>query len=220
MISILYEDPYIIAVNKPAGLISEINKVEAITMEGIVMDYLQLSKKKPFLGVIHRLDKVTSGVMIFAKKKSALIAFNKMLELKTIQKTYHALISNLPKATEGELVNHLYKNLIEKRSDIIKVKTKETQIASLHYKCLQSSKQAYLLEIKPKTGRFHQIRAQLAHIDCAILGDVKYGSLATYDNEGIGLHAYSLYFTHPLLDLKKNLLITAPYPNEAIWQNQ
>lgn len=216
-IQIIYEDEHIIAVNKPAGVISEINPFEVITMEGEVMNYLEKSKKKPFLGVIHRLDKVTSGVMLFAKKKSALVAFNKLFELKTIQKTYHALTNNLPPEKEGELVNHLYKNQLEKRATIVASATKESKLAKLHYTYLQDVKQAFLLELKPSTGRFHQIRAQLAHINCIILGDEKYGGKEPYEGAGIALHARSLSFKHPLLNLKKNLLIIAPYPEHGLW---
>jgi 23S rRNA pseudouridine1911/1915/1917 synthase len=220
MISILYEDIYIIVVNKPAGLISEVNPFEAITMEGEVMTYLALSTRKPFLGVIHRLDRVTSGVMLFAKKKSALLAFNKLFELKAVQKTYHALINNLPPSTKGELINYLFKNLKEKRSDILNSKNKLSKLASLNYSLLQITKLPYLIELNPKTGRFHQIRAQLAHINCPILGDEKYGSQAAYESKGIALHAYALDFTHPLLSGKKKIQIIAPYPHEKVWLEQ
>jgi len=217
MISILYEDQYIIAVSKPAGVISEVNPFEAVTMEGEILTYLSLSSVKPFVGVIHRLDRVTSGVMLFAKKKSALVAFNKLFEAKAIQKTYHALIPKLPQAEEGELVNHLLKNQKEKRAEIINAPSKESKLASLHYKCLQNLKPPYLIELKPKTGRFHQLRIQLAHIGCTILGDEKYGSKEAYEGPGIALHAYSLAFSHPLLDTKKQQLFVAPYPDGKDW---
>ena len=212
-IQIIYEDEYIIAVNKPAGVISEVNPFEETTMEGEVLAYLSKSKVKPFVGVIHRLDRVTSGVMLFAKKKSALVAFNRLFEAKAIQKTYHALISKLPPLEEGELENHLLKNQKEKRAEILDAPSKESKLASLHYKCLQNLKPPYLIELKPKTGRFHQLRIQLAHIDCAILGDEKYGSKEAYVGPGIALHAYSLELIHPLLDSKKKMVLVAPDPD-------
>lgn len=220
MISILYEDPYILAVNKPAGLISEHNDYESNSLEDQVKNHLELSKKKAFIGIIHRLDRVTSGIMLFAKKKRSLVAFNQLFETKRIQKTYHALVDTLPVPSEGNLSNFLFKNNLEKRADVVHSGTLNAKLAKLVYKQLQSQNDSFLLEIKPTTGRFHQIRAQLAHINAPIIGDIKYGSERDYPFEGIALHAYSLQFIHPFLDSKKKLTITAPYPLQKFWLQQ
>lgn len=218
MLSIIYEDSYIIAVNKPSGLISELSPFEKDTMESRVMDYLKQSKIKPYIGVIHRLDRLTSGIMLFAKKKSSLVAFSKLFESRSIQKTYHALVNKVPYAPKGKLDNYLLKNQLEKHSEVVSSKTKHAQAAHLSFEHLETQKKSILLEIKPSTGRYHQIRAQLAHIGCPITGDSKYGSVDTYNEAGIALHALCLDFVHPFLDGEKSMHLEAPYPNELFDQ--
>ena len=179
-LEIVYENNDYIVVNKMAGLISEKSPFEESTVESQVLNHLLNNKRKPYIGVIHRLDRVTSGVLIFAKKKSILVEFNALFSSRKVQKTYLAIVKNKPPKDKESLINFLVKNNLEKRADIVQSKSKDSLQCILSYKVIGKNDFGYLLEIKPKTGRFHQIRAQLSHIGLPIIGDKKYGS-----NQGI-----------------------------------
>lgn len=205
-----------IVVNKSAGLITEKSPYENLTVENQVFDYMLKTKPKPYVGVIHRLDRVTSGVLIFAKKKSILVAFNTLFSSRKIQKTYLAIVKNRPEKTKGHLVNFLVKNNLEKRADIVQSKSKNSQNCSLSYKVIDQNKFGYLLEVKPKTGRFHQIRAQLAHIGLPIIGDEKYGSNQLYFPLSVCLHAWKL--TYQDSDSKEMITFEAALPDNEFWK--
>ncbi|WP_291867059.1 RluA family pseudouridine synthase [Maribacter sp.] len=214
-LEIVCENNDYIVVNKMAGLISEKSPYEDLTVENQVFNHLLKNKQKPYIGVIHRLDRVTSGVLIFAKKKSILVAFNNLFSSRKVQKTYLAIVKNKPPKNKGHLINFLVKNKLEKRADIVPTKTKDSLECTLSYLVIDKNDFGYLLEIKPKTGRFHQIRAQLANIGLPIIGDKKYGSDQEYLPLSICLHARKL--TYQISDSKESKTFEAPLPKNAFW---
>ncbi|MGB5499273.1 MAG: RNA pseudouridine synthase [Maribacter sp.] len=212
---IVHESNDYIVVNKMAGLISEKSPYEDRTVEDQVLDHLLKSKRKPYIGIIHRLDRVTSGVLIFAKKKSILVEFNNLFSSRKVHKTYLAIVKNKPPKKKGNLINFLIKNNLEKRADIVQSKSKDSQEGILSYQVIDKNDFGYLLEIKPRTGRFHQIRAQLANIGLPIIGDEKYGSDQAYFPLSICLHAWKLTFQVPGSQELKTY--EAPLPKNDFW---
>lgn len=215
-LEVIHENNDYIVVNKAAGLITEQSPYEAITIETQVFNHILQSKRKPYVGIIHRLDRVTSGVLILAKKKSILVAFNTLFSSRKVQKTYLAIVKNKPAKNKGSLVNFLIKNNKEKRAEIVQSKSKDTQHCMLSYKVIGKNDAGYLLQVKPKTGRFHQIRAQLANIGLPIIGDEKYGSDSTYVPLSICLHAWKL--TYEVSGSKEIQTFEAPLPNHDYWK--
>ncbi|RLD25666.1 MAG: RNA pseudouridine synthase [Bacteroidetes bacterium] len=214
-LEVLHENNDYLVVNKAAGLISEKSPYEAVTVETQVLNHLLKHKRKPYIGIIHRLDRVTSGVLILAKKKSILVEFNNLFSSRKIQKTYLAIVKNNPQTNKGNLVNFIVKNNKEKRADIVQSKSKDSLNCMLSYQVIGENDFGYLLEIKPKTGRFHQIRAQLANIGLPILGDEKYGSDQEYLPRSICLHAWKL--AYEVSSSKESHTFEAPLPNDAFW---
>ncbi|WP_273277760.1 RluA family pseudouridine synthase [Maribacter polysiphoniae] len=214
-LEVIYENNDFIVVNKRAGLISEKSRYENHTVENQVLDHLSNNKRKPYIGIIHRLDRVTSGVLVMAKKKSILVEFNKLFSSRKVQKTYLAIVKNKPPKNRGTLVNFLVKNNLEKRADIVASKSKDTQNCMLSYQVINQNDLGYLLEIKPKTGRFHQIRAQLAHIGLPIIGDEKYGSDQAYLPRSICLHAWKI--TYQTTGSQEHKTFEAPLPKNDFW---
>lgn len=202
-------------------MIVERNPFEKPTMEDWVSDYLAAtskSKRPPYVGIVHRLDRVTSGVLILAKKKGMLKQLNELFRLKKVQKTYLAIVENKPPKNKGHLQHHLFKNQKAKQADIFTKTRKGTKPCSLTYRLLDSNPTGHLLEIKPQTGQFHQIRAQLAFVGCPIVGDVKYGSEATYEKPlSVALHAWRLAFEHPLTG--EGCVFEGQVPDFKIWTN-
>ena len=214
-LNVVYENSDYVIVNKLAGFISENNPYEKTNVENQVLTHLLKKKPKPFIGVIHRLDRVTSGLLIFAKKKSVLVEFNGLFSNRKVQKTYLAIVKNKPPSGNQQLSGFLEKNTIEKRANIVPSKTKTAVACNLSYKVLGKNNFGYLLEVKPKTGRFHQIRAQLAHGGLVILGDEKYGSDQTYLPLSICLHAWKI--TYHLKDAMAPEIFEAPVPKNPFW---
>ncbi len=214
-LEIVHENKDYIVVNKMAGLISERSPYENCTVESQVFDHLSKKKSNPYVGVIHRLDRVTSGVLIFAKKKSVLVEFNELFSSRKVQKTYLAMVQNKPAKNKGTLINNLVKNNLEKRADIVLSKSKDSLECILSYEIIGKNDFGYLLEIQPKTGRFHQIRAQLAHIGLPIIGDTKYGSVTEYMPLSICLHAWKLTFQKA--DATAFETYEAALPKNAFW---
>ena len=209
-LELVYENNDYIVVNKMAGLISEKSPYEDCTVEDQVLNHLLKNKRKPYIGIIHRLDRVTSGVLIFAKKKSILVEFNELFSSRKVQKTYLAIVENKPPKNKENLINFLVKNNLEKRADIVQSKSKDSLECILSYQVIDKNDFGYLLEIKPKTGRFHQIRAQLANIGLPIIGDEKYGSDKEYFPLSICLHALKL--TYQVSGSKEFKTFKAPLP--------
>lgn len=214
-LEVIHENNDYLVVNKAAGLISEESPYEAVTVETQVLNHLLESKRKPYIGIIHRLDRVTSGVLILAKKKSILVEFNNLFSSRKVQKTYLAIVKNKPAKNKGNLVNFLIKNNKEKRADIVQSKSKNSLNCMLSYQVIGKNDFGYLLEIKPKTGRFHQIRAQLANIGLPIIGDEKYGSGQEYLPLSICLHAWKL--AYEVSGSKESQTFEAPLPNDDFW---
>ena len=214
-LEIVHENNDYIIVNKMAGLISEKSPYEDCTVETQVLNHLLKNNRKPYIGIIHRLDRVTSGVLILAKKKSILVEFNELFSSRKIQKTYLAIVKNKPPKNKEILINFLVKNTLEKKADIVQVKTKDTLDCSLSYEVIGQNDYGYLLEVKPKTGRFHQIRAQLANIGLPIIGDEKYGSDQEYFPLSICLHAWKL--TYQVAGSKELKTFEAPLPKNVFW---
>ena len=218
-LQVLFEDNHIVIVNKRAGDITQGDKTGDKPLSDVVKEYLKEKYNKPgavFLGVVHRLDRPTSGIIIFARTSKALERLNKMLREKTIQKTYWAVVKNQPKNKEDSLTNFLKKNPKNNKSTAYTKEIDGSKKAILHYKTIKKLDNYSLLEVDLETGRHHQIRCQLANIGSPIKGDLKYGFNRSNKDGSIHLHARKISFTHPVS--KENIKIMAPVPNEVIWK--
>jgi 23S rRNA pseudouridine1911/1915/1917 synthase len=198
-LEIIGETPQYIVVNKPAGINVELwegfESIEKWVMEHVVAQKL---KSEPFVGVVHRLDRAVSGVLVLAKKKSSLKHLNWQFRERMIDKRYQAILEKRPDKDEALLSNFLYTNKKMRRAEVFDVPQKEALDARLKYKFVKAVEQGFLVDIQLLTGRFHQIRAQLAHIGCPIVGDEKYGSSLFFEKDAIALHAYQLSFSDPI----------------------
>ena len=218
--TVLYEDNHIIAVNKTCNEIVQGDKTGDTPLSETVKAYIKDKYNKPgdvFLGVTHRLDRPTSGVVLFARTSKALTRLNKMFKShEQIKKTYWAIVQGIPKVPEARLENWLVRNEAQNKSYIAKPGAKEAKQAILSYKTLVKGDHYTLLEVNLETGRHHQIRCQLAAIGCPIKGDLKYGAKRSNPDGGICLHARKIEFIHPVK--KENICITAPVPDDALWR--
>lgn len=217
-LDVLYEDNHIIIINKKVGDITQGDKTGDTPLSEIVKSYIKKKYNKPnnvYLGVVHRLDRPTSGVIIFARTSKALERLNKMLREKQINKTYWAIVKNKPKKERDTLVNYLKKNPKNNKSTVFNKETNGSKKAILHYKLIKSLDSYHLLEVDLETGRHHQIRAQLSAIGSPIKGDLKYGFNRSNKDGGIHLHARKIQFIHPVS--KEEILVTAPLPKDAVW---
>lgn len=217
MLEVLYEDNHLIAINKKPGDIIQGDKTGDIPLSDFVKEYIKKKYKKPgqvFLGTIHRLDRPTSGVVLFAKTSKALSRMNEKFKQKEVEKTYWAIVNKPPPNDSGTLENYLQKNRKKNKSYV--TNKSQGKHAILHYKILRKLDNFYHLEIRPKTGRHHQIRVQLANISCIIKGDLKYGAKRSNNDSSIHLLAQKIEFSHPVKD--KSVTITAPLPKERIWE--
>ena len=218
-LQVLYEDNHIIVVNKRAGDIVQGDKTGDKPLSDVVKDFLKYKYNKPgnvYLGVVHRLDRPTTGIVLFAKTSKALPRLNKLFAEKKTNKTYWALVKNKPSKPEDRLIHWLKKNPKNNKSTAFDKEVEGSKKAILNYRILKSLDNYYLLEIDLETGRHHQIRCQLAKIGCPIKGDLKYGFPRSNKDASISLHARRLEFTHPVK--KEKLNIVAPLPNDIIWQ--
>ncbi len=217
---VLYEDNHIIAVNKTCNEIVQGDKTGDTPLSEIVKAYIKEKYNKPgevFLGVTHRLDRPTSGVVLFARTSKALTRLNEMFKShEQIRKTYWAIVQGCPKVPEARLENWLTRNEQLNKSFIAKPGAKESKLAILSYKSLVRGEHYTLLEINLETGRHHQIRCQLAAIGCPVKGDLKYGAKRSNPDGGICLHARKIEFIHPVS--KEYICITAPVPDDALWR--
>ena len=220
MMEVLYEDNHIIAVNKTCNEIVQGDKTGDTPLSETVKAYIKAKYNKPgevFLGVTHRLDRPTSGVVLFARTSKALTRLNEMFKShEQIQKTYWAIVQGCPKVPEARLENWLIRNEAQNKSYITKPHANNAKQAVLRYRTLVRGENYTLLEVNLETGRHHQIRCQLAAIGCPVKGDLKYGAKRSNPDGGICLHARKIEFIHPVS--KKNICITAPVPNDSLWQ--
>ena len=215
---VLFEDNHIIIVNKRAGDITQGDKTGDIPLSDVVKDFLKEKYQKEgnvFLGVVHRLDRPTSGAIIFAKTSKSLERLNKMLRDKKIQKTYWAVVKNHPEKEKDTIINFLKKNPANNKSAVYNTEVKNSKRAVLHYQLLKKLDNYSLLEIDLETGRHHQIRSQLAAIGFPVKGDLKYGFQRSNKDASIHLHARKIDFQHPVS--KELICITAPTPDDVIW---
>lgn len=217
-LQILHEDNHILIVNKRVGDIVQGDKTGDKPLSDVVKEYIKDKYNKPgevFLGVVHRLDRPTTGIVVFARTSKALTRMNELFSNRETQKTYWAVVKNKPSKTEDKLVHYLKRNEKNNTSKAHIKEVPDSKLASLDYTIIKELQNYFALEINLHTGRHHQIRAQLSAIDCPIKGDLKYGSDRSNPDGGIHLHARKLVFIHPVS--KEELEIIAPIPNEVVW---
>ncbi|APG65255.1 RNA pseudouridine synthase [Tenacibaculum todarodis] len=215
---VLHEDNHLIIVNKRSGDIVQGDKTGDKPLSDVVKEYVKEKYNKPgavFLGTVHRLDRPTSGIVIFARTSKALERLNKMLREKTIKKTYWAVVEKFPKKEKDSLVNFLKKNPKNNKSTAYSKEIDGSKKAILHYQLLKKLDNYSLLEVDLETGRHHQIRVQLSAIGSIIKGDLKYGAKRSNKSGSIHLHARKIEFIHPVN--KELIKVIAPTPKDPIW---
>ncbi|PID67778.1 MAG: RNA pseudouridine synthase [Flavobacteriia bacterium] len=218
-LEILYEDNHVIVVNKKAGDLVQNDKTGDRSLRELVMQYIKDKYNKPgnvYLGVVHRLDRPTTGVVLFAKTSKALTRLNAIFKAKEAKKTYWAIVNGKTREDSGTLKHYMVRNRKQNKSTAHKKPLPDAKEAVLHYKVLKVFDKYTLLEINLETGRHHQIRAQMKAIGHYIKGDLKYGSPRSNADAGIHLHARRLQVKHPVKDTV--LDITAPVPDDVLWQ--
>ena len=217
-LQVLFEDNHIIIVNKRSGDITQGDKTGDKPLSDVVKNYIKTKFNKPgnvYLGVVHRLDRPTSGVIIFARTSKALERLNKMLRGKKINKTYWVIVKGCPKREKDTLINFLKKNPKNNKSSVYHHEISGSKRAVLHYQVIKKLDNYSLLEIDLETGRHHQIRTQLSAIGFPIKGDLKYGFNRSNKDGSIHLHARKIEFIHPVS--KEQISLIAPTPNDVIW---
>lgn len=216
--TVVYEDNHLIIVNKTASEIVQGDKTGDTPLSETVKQYIKEKYAKPgnvFLGVVHRLDRPVSGLVVFAKTSKALARLNEMFRNSEVKKTYWAIVKQRPPQDEGELVNYLVRNEKQNKSYAYDKEVKNSKKAVLHYRLIGHSQNYFLLEVDLKTGRHHQIRCQLAKMGCPIKGDLKYGFARSNPDGSICLHAHRAKFVHPVS--KELIDVTAPLPQGNLW---
>ena len=217
MLEVLYEDNHLIAINKKSGDIVQKDKTGDAPLSDFVKEYIKKKYNKPgevFLGTIHRLDRPTSGIVLYARTSKALSRMNEQFREKQVQKTYWAVVDSSPPNTNGTLDNYLQKNQKQNKSYI--TKDNNGKHAVLYYKLLKKLDNFYLMEIQPQTGRHHQIRVQLSNMGCIIKGDLKYGAKRSNKDASIHLLAQKLEFIHPVK--REPITILSPAPKDSLWE--
>ena len=218
-LQVLHEDNHIIIVNKRVGDIVQGDKTGDKPLSEVVKAYLKEKHNKPgnvYLGVVHRLDRPTSGIVLFSKTSKALPRLNKLFQQKDAKKTYWAVVKNRPPKDQDILVHYLKRNPKQNKSFAHKNEVPDSKKAILEYRILKELDNYFLLEVDLKTGRHHQIRSQLSAIGCPIKGDLKYGFDRSNNDAGIHLHARKLEFIHPVK--KEPIIVFAEVPDESLWQ--
>ena len=215
---VVYEDNHIIIVNKQSGEIVQGDKTGDRPLSDIVKDYIKEKYQKPgavFLGVVHRLDRPVSGLVVFARTSKALTRLNKMFAEGEVHKTYWAIVKNTPHEPEGTLIHWLVRNEKQNKSYAYDHERPNAKKAILKYRVIGHSANYSLLEVQLMTGRHHQIRCQLAAMGCPIRGDLKYGAPRSNVDGSISLHARSIRFVHPVSH--QEIYVEAPPPEEGPW---
>ena len=217
-LQVLFEDNHIIAINKRCGDIIQGDKTGDNPLSEIVKSFLKNKYSKPgnvYLGIPHRLDRPTSGVVMFAKTSKSLSRLNKIFKDGKAQKYYWAVTKNKPDKQEDTLIHWLRKNERTNKSTYFKKETVKAKKAVLHYRLLKKLERYFIIEIELVTGRHHQIRCQLSAIGCPVRGDLKYGYDRSNNDGGIDLHAKKIIFEHPVNG--KKIIIDAPVRDTKIW---
>lgn len=216
---VLFEDNHLLVVNKPAGIASQGDNTGDEHLLDLAKAYIKQRYHKPgdvFCGLIHRIDRPVSGIVVLAKTSKALARMNEIFKERAVQKTYWAVVKNKPQPEQATLVHWLWRNTRNNVTKAFEKQGQDSQRAELQYQLLDAASGHFLLQVKPLTGRTHQIRSQLSAIGCAIVGDVKYGSPSPNSDRSIHLHARSLIFAHPVKN--EPMHIVAPVPNESLWK--
>ena len=217
-LQVIFEDNHLIAINKRVGDIVQGDKTGDIPLSEIVKTYIKQKYNKPgevFLGVIHRLDRPTSGIVIFARTSKALSRMNEMFSNRETQKTYWAVVKNKPEKAADTLQHFIKRNEKNNTSKAHLKEVPDSKLAILDYQTIKTLNNYSVIEVTLHTGRHHQIRAQLSAINSPIKGDLKYGFDRSNPDGGIHLHARKLVFVHPVS--KENVTILANPPSDAIW---
>lgn len=215
---VIYEDNHILVVNKAAGLLVQGDQTGDESLLDIAKQYIKDKYQKPgdvFLGLVHRLDRPTTGVIVLARTSKALTRLNQQFKDRIPKKVYRAVVSGTPEQN-ARLEHYLKKNSSQNKSFHYPKTTPNAKLAILRYHHVESLQSYHVLEIELETGRHHQIRAQLAAVGLHIKGDVKYGAKRPNPNGSIHLHARSLLFVHPTK--KEEMKFIAPYPDDVLWK--
>ena len=217
---IIFEDNHIIVVNKKSGELSQGDKTNDVTLPDLIKSYLKKKYNKPgnvYLGIVHRLDRPTSGLLVFAKTSKALSRLNYQFKLRKTKKIYWAIVEKLFPEEEGTLINWMTRDKKKNRSKAHNKEVLNSKKAILHFKCIQYFNKYTLLEISLETGRHHQIRSQLSSYGYPIQGDLKYGAARSNKNGGISLMAKMIEINHPIKNDK--LLFNVNPEKVGIWRN-
>ncbi len=216
--TVVYEDNHIIIVNKSSGEIVQGDKTGDKPLADIVKDYIKEKYQKPgnvFLGVVHRLDRPVSGLVVFARTSKALARLNEMFREGKVKKTYHAIVCSAPRQPEATLTDWLVRNEKQNKSYAYATEKPNAKKAVLDYRQIAVSERYFLLEVNLHTGRHHQIRCQLAHAGMCIKGDLKYGAPRSNPDGSISLHARSVAFEHPVTH--EQISVVADYPAGSLF---
>lgn len=219
-LKIIYEDKHLLAVNKPHGLVSEHEAHLKFSVQSLALDFCRSHEKYPqkcFIGMPQRLDRPVSGVLLFAKKRSVLKMLVETFTKRELDKSYYAIVVTRPEKDEAELVHWLIKDTLQRKAILHTTQVKDSARAVLRYKFIAQNNFGSLLKVKLVTGKFHQIRAQLAHIGSPIIGDVHYGSTKVYLENAVCLHARSLEIVHPVTN--EPLKLIAEFPDDEVWNS-
>lgn len=219
-LDIIYEDNHLLVINKPSGMLVQADRSADASLEQLAKEYIRVSKQKPgeaFIGVPHRIDRPTSGIVCLAKTSKALVRLNAMFAERKMKKVYWAIVTAKPPKEADRLIHFLRKNEETNLTRAFANEAKHTKRSELTYELLGASDRYFLVEVHPLTGRHHQIRAQLAFIGCPIKGDLKYGAARSNPDGSICLHARRLSMEHPTT--KERMEFTAPVPNDALWRH-
>ena len=220
LMEIIYEDNHLIVVYKKSGEIVQGDKTGDIPLSEKLKVWLKIKYSKTgnvFLGVVHRLDRPVSGLVIFAKTSKALTRLNSMISRGEIHKTYWAIVQNSPEVQSATLTNWIVRNERQNKSYVYNSEVPKSKKAVLRYTVIGHTNHYTLLEVNLLTGRHHQIRCQLASIGCQIKGDIKYGARRTNSDASISLLSHKIEFIHPVS--KKLVSLISPLPSDAIWDN-
>ncbi len=219
-LDVLFEDNHVIAINKKSSDIVQGDKTGDIPLSEVVKLWLKKKYNKPgnvFAGVVHRIDRPVSGVVIFAKTSKALSRLTEQFRTREVSKTYLAAVCTMPPSESGTLTNFLMKDQAKNKSKVVTAKNKMGKESVLSYDLIARTDRFYILEVRPITGRHHQIRVQLSAMGCSIKGDLKYGAPRSNKGGGIHLHASKIEFTHPVQ--KTRMTVSAPTPEDPVWSS-